>query len=80
MTPQELTNLLLLLLPVFIVQLGLVVYALFDLAKRKYVKGQRWMWALAMILTCLALPTGLLVVAIYLFWGRNAGVKKEVNE
>jgi hypothetical protein len=72
MSSQELTNLILLLLPIIIIQLGLVVYSLFDLAKRKQVKGQRWMWALALILTCLALPTGMLVVAIYLFWGRNA--------
>lgn len=68
---SELLTLILLLSPIILIQFGLAVYALLDLRKRKQVHGQRWVWVVALILTCLALPSGLIVSALYLVWGRK---------
>lgn len=71
MLSQELQNLLLLASPIFLIQLGLATYALVDLAKRKLTRGPRWLWAALLVLTSLAIPSGFIVIALYLLWGRQ---------
>ena len=68
---QEITRLVLLLLPLLLIQLGLSIYALVDLIRRKKTHGPRWLWAVLLVLTLFALPTGLIVAGVYLFWGRK---------
>lgn len=68
---QDLQTLLLLLIPIFLIQLGLAIYALIDLSKRKLTRGPRWLWAVLLVMTALALPSGIVVTAIYLLWGRQ---------
>jgi hypothetical protein len=60
-----------LLLPVLLIQLGMVVYALVDLSKRSSTRGPRWAWALGLIVLALGVPSGIILSAIYLAWGRN---------
>jgi len=67
-------NILLLLSPIFLIQLGMAIYALVDLARRLQVHGPRWAWALGLILSAFALPTGIIVSGVYLAWGRNVEV------
>jgi hypothetical protein len=38
------------LIPIIILQLGLMVFALVDLARRERTRGPKWMWALIIIL------------------------------
>jgi hypothetical protein len=71
MTDQEITTLLLLLAPVILIQVGLVIYCLVDLARRARTRGPRWAWALGMALTGFGVPAGLIVAGLYLAWGRN---------
>jgi len=71
MLSQELQTLLLLATPIFLIQLGLSIYCLVDLAKRKLTRGPRWAWAVFLVLTILAVPSGLIVSALYLLWGRQ---------
>jgi hypothetical protein len=71
MLSQEIQNLLLLASPIFLIQLGLAIFALVDLAKRKRTHGPRWLWAVLLVLTCLAVPSGFIVIALYLLWGRQ---------
>lgn len=72
MTNQEILNLALLLLPVFLIQVGMAVYALVDLARRAKTRGPRWAWALGLIVSTFTLPSGIIVSGIYLAWGRHA--------
>lgn len=71
MNRQEILTLLLLLLPVLLIQLALVIYALLDLSKRQETRGPRWAWAVALILTAFGLPGGILTAGLYLAWGRH---------
>jgi len=71
MAQEDIVTLLLLISPILIVQLGVVIYALLDLRKRKKVKGDRWVWGLILILGAFSLPAGLILAAVYLFWGRH---------
>ena len=71
MNQETITTLILLLSPIFLLQLGLALYALLDLRKRERVRGARWAWALCLIVTALALPTGMIASAVYLVWGRQ---------
>lgn len=77
MNLNDIFTLILLLAPVLLIQLGLAIYALLDLHRRAQVRGQRWVWALVLILTSLALPSGLFVSALYLVWGRNLDADAE---
>jgi hypothetical protein len=77
MTKQEIINLVLLLSPILLIQLGMVIYALMDLSRRSQVRGQRWIWAVGLIITALGLPSGLLVSGFYLAWGRHAEVNND---
>ena len=72
MTTQEILNLVLLLSPVFLIQVGMAVYALIDLARRTKTRGPRWAWALGLIVTAFGIPSGIIVSGIYLAWGRHA--------
>jgi hypothetical protein len=72
MTNQEILNLALLLLPVFLIQVGMAVYALVDLSRRAKTRGPRWAWALGLIVSTFTLPSGIIVSGIYLAWGRHA--------
>lgn len=77
MTTQEIVILALLLLPILLIQLGLVVYALVDLSRRAQVRGQRWAWGAGLVLTALALPTGIIIAGLYLAWGRHVEVQND---
>ena len=72
MTTQEILKLALLLSPVFLIQVGMAVYALVDLARRAKTRGPRWAWALGLIVTTFGVPSGIIVSGIYLAWGRHA--------
>ena len=71
MTTKEIINLVLLLSPIFLIQLGMAIYALVDLKRREKTRGPRWAWALALVLTCLGVPSGIIVSGVYLAWGRH---------
>ena len=45
----RLTQLLLLLVPILLVQLGLMIFALVDLVRRQRVHGPKWVWAIIII-------------------------------
>ena len=72
MTTKDILNLVLLLSPVILIQVGMAVYALIDLARRTKTRGPRWAWALGLIVTLFGFPTGIIVSGIYLAWGRHA--------
>lgn len=72
MTTQEIINLALLLSPVFLIQVGMAVYALVDLKRREKTRGPRWAWALGLIVTAFTIPGGIIVSGVYLAWGRRA--------
>ncbi len=74
MSTQEILNLVLLLSPVYLIQLGMVIFALIDLARRANTRGPRWAWALGLVITGLGAPTGIIVSGVYLAWGRHAEV------
>ena len=38
-----------LLIPLFVIQLGLMIVALIDLAKRNQTRGPKWVWILVII-------------------------------
>ena len=71
MNTQDYINIALLLSPVFLIQLGLAIYALIDLSRREHVHGPRWAWGLGLVLSAFALPSGIIVSGVYLAWGRN---------
>ena len=71
MLSQELQTLLLLASPIFLIQIGLSIYSLVDLAKRKLTHGPRWLWAVLLVLGAASMPRGLIVSALYLLWGRQ---------
>jgi len=72
LTTKEILNLILLISPIILIQLGMTIYALIDLGKRAKTRGPRWAWALALIVTAFGIPSGIIVSGIYLAWGRHA--------
>ena len=46
---QELTKYIPLLIPVILIQLGLMVIALWDLIKREQTRGPKWLWVLVIL-------------------------------
>jgi heme A synthase len=76
---QEIINIGLLLSPIFLIQLALVIYALVDLSRKSQTRGPRWVWALVLVLTALAIPTGIIVAGVYLAWGRHPGVENDTD-
>lgn len=79
MDRADLITLILLLIPIFLIQLGVVIYALVDLSRREQVRGRREVWAVALVLGALAVPGGLIVSALYLTWGRNVEAQDDTN-
>ena len=53
------------LIPIILLQLGLMVFALTDLIRRERTKGPKWIWALVIIFVNLIGPV------IYLVAGRE---------
>jgi len=53
------------LIPVLLLQLGLAIFCLVDLARREKTKGPKWMWAIIIIFGQLAGPL------VYLLIGRE---------
>ena len=47
---QELLDLLPLLIPIILIQIALVVIALWDLWKREATRGPKWVWLLVILL------------------------------
>lgn len=61
------TTIILLVIPIVLLQLGLVVAALIDLVKRDTVRfGSKALWALIILLF------GLIGPVVYLLWGRES--------
>lgn len=61
----ELTKFIPFLIPVILLQLGLLVVALIDLVRREQTRGPKWVWALVIIFVNLFGPI------IYLLFGRK---------
>lgn len=49
MSTEQLMRLLPLVIPLIIIQLGLMVVALLDLARREHTRGPKWLWAVIII-------------------------------
>jgi len=47
---EDLQRLIPLLIPIALLQLGLIAVALFDLARREKTKGPKWVWVLVILL------------------------------
>jgi hypothetical protein len=62
---QKLIELLPYLLPIFVLQLALIVIALIDLARRERTKGPKWVWVLVILFVNLIGPI------IYFVFGRE---------
>jgi hypothetical protein len=60
-----------LIAPIIIIQMILAIYCLVDLSKRVRIHGPRWLWIAGLIISAVALPSGLLVSGLYLVWGRH---------
>lgn len=54
-----------LLVPIVLLQLGLMIFALVDLIRRERTKGPKWAWALAIVLINFIGPV------VYLVMGRE---------
>jgi len=62
----------LLLIPIALIELGLMVWALIDISKRKYVKGNnKVVWILIIVLVSTIGPI------LYFFLGRKEGPDEE---
>lgn len=51
-----------LLIPIVLLQLGLIIFSLVDLVGRERTKGPKWVWALVIILVNLIGPIVYLVI------------------
>lgn len=60
---DQLMKLLPLLIPLFLIQLGLMIAALVDLIKREKTKGPKWMWIIIVIFVNIIGPIIYFVVA-----------------
>ena len=49
------------LIPILLLQLGLMILALVDLARRERTKGPKWIWALVIVFVNLIGPVAYLV-------------------
>jgi hypothetical protein len=62
---DQLLKLLPLLIPILLIQLGLMVYCLIDLARREQTRGPKWLWVILIVLGQLWGPV------VYLIFGRS---------
>ncbi len=60
-----------LIAPIILIQMVLAIYCLVDLAKRGRIHGPHWLWIAGLIISAVALPSGLLVSGLYLVWARH---------
>ncbi len=65
-----------LLAPIVAIQLVLAIISLMDLSKRAQIHGPRWLWIAGLVISAVAVPSGLLVSGLYLIWGRR--VEEEI--
>ena len=65
MNLDQLQDVLPLLIPIVLIQLALVVYALLDLIRRPKTKGPKWLWVIIILFLNLIGPI------IYLIIGRD---------
>ena len=77
MSNQQILTLLLLISPIFLIQLGMAIYALIDLSRRKAVRGPRWAWTVGLILGIFAVPSGIIISGFDLAWGRQTGMEPD---
>jgi hypothetical protein len=52
------------LIPILLLQLGLMIYSLVDLARRERIRGPKWLWVIVIVLGELVGPV------VYLLIGR----------
>ena len=62
---DQIRELLPFLIPIILLELGLVIFALVDLARRERTKGPKWVWALIIIFVNIIGPVA------YLLMGRE---------
>ncbi len=62
---ESITRFLPLIIPILLIQLGLMVFCLIDLSRRERTKGPKWLWAVIIIFGELIGPV------IYLLVGRE---------
>lgn len=62
---QQLKDLIPLLIPIFLIQIGLMIFAFVDLIRREKTKGPKWGWALVILLVNFIGPI------LYLILGRD---------
>ena len=77
MSSKDIITLVLLILPILLIQVGMVIYALIDLSRRQILRGPRWVWLVLLILGIFAVPTGIIVSGVYLAWGRQTEAEAE---
>jgi Zn-dependent protease with chaperone function len=77
MSSKDIITLVLLILPILLIQVGMVIYALIDLSRRQILRGPRWVWLVLLILGIFAVPTGIIVSGVYLAWGRQTDVEAD---
>lgn len=53
------------LIPIVLIELGLMIFALTDLIRRERTKGPKWMWAILIVLVQIVGPV------VYLLAGRE---------
>ena len=62
---ELLIKLLPVLIPIFLIELGLMIYCIVDLVKREKTNGPKWVWVLVIVLVNIIGPV------IYLIVGRK---------
>lgn len=67
MNVEQLRDVLPLLIPILIIQVALVVYALMDLIRRPQTRGPKWLWVIVILFINLIGPI------VYLVVGRDEG-------
>lgn len=53
------------LIPIILIQLALMIFALVDLNRREHIRGEKWMWVLVIIFVNIVGPV------VYLIMGRE---------
>lgn len=77
MSTKTILTILLAISPILLIQVGIVIYSLIDLSRRKAMRGPRWLWIVLLIFGIFAVPTGILLSALYLAWGRQPGMEAD---
>ena len=62
---DEITELIPLLIPIFLLQIALIVIALVDLVRREQTRGPKWVWVLVILFFNIIGPI------VYLLFGRE---------